>query len=480
MEQRRNKREPSRRHITIAVIANVIIITVIAVMSVVMYRAMLRVEEDRCWGILQDSAEAIEKEIKMQVESNVNILRLVAGAMVQEQRTGDSQENLDAILSHLNDFQDMTIFARIDLLMANGSILLQTGELRSSTMDFQAIAEKGVSISGRRTDVETGKEVIRCSVPVVTGEQTVAILLGVVNCEELPETLNSSMYDGEAYVCLVDHTTGDFIMDNWHDSLGNLFEMPNRKMLPGYEHIDVREEISQGNTGVVAYESNVNGKASYMYFRPVANSNWHIIVVAQEDVVFRSLHEMKRLLGYLIGMIGIMLASYLAWSLWILRNALKKAEESEKCRYLDSLTGLYNQNKFTQTLDEYEHMALTGIGLLFLDLNGLKYTNDHFGHAAGDQLLINTARILSDSFGTAVYRIGGDEFVALTSELSHTDFVSLSAGVKRKMQEKRIEAAMGITWHATSSTVKAQLKEADDLMYTDKRSYHERNTISHE
>lgn len=472
------KKALTRNDIIWSIIAIIVIIGVISAMSAFIYNYMLKVEEDNCWNIMNNSAQAIEKEINIQIDNNVNVLKLVSGAMVREQRTEGTTENLDAIVSHLNDFQGMTIFDRIDLLYENGDILLQTGGICESGLNFGEIAAKGIHISGRITDAVTGKEMVSCAVPVIQEQKAVAILMGVIQCERFPQIFRTGIYDGHAYICIVDRSTGDFIMDDWHSSLGNLYEMKKRQTLPGYEKIDLREEVSQGDTGVIAYKSDVNGKSSYMFFQPIKNRNWQLIIVAQEDVVFSSLIEMKRMLGYMLGIVGVLLIGYLAWSLIMLSQSIKKKVESEKHSYIDNLTGIYNQNKFTQILEEYENNHFTSIGVMFLDLNGLKYTNDNFGYDVGNHLLKNTAQILSNIFGTMVYRIGSDEFVVLTANLTKEEFMALCIQAKNTMQENEIEAAMGITWHDDGKSVKAQLKEADDLMYLNKRSYHECNQSS--
>lgn len=369
----------------------------------------------------------------------------------------------------------MTIFERIDVLMENGSILLQTGELRTSTMNFEAIAKKGISTSGRRVDTDTGKEVIRCSVPVVKDGHTVAILLGVVVCEDLPEIFTSSMYNGNTYVCLIDRITGDFIMDSWHDSLQNFYEMPNRKMLPKYQNVNLYEEVAEGNTGVVAYESNVNGKDSYMYYRPIQNLDWQIIIVAQDDVVFESLETMESSLAFMFITIGALSTGYLIWCIFILVKAMKNENMLIKNSYIDSLTGVFNQNKFFAALEEFEKTSINGVGMVFLDLNGLKYTNDHLGHNVGDILLKDTANILTKNFGSNVYRIGGDEFVTISTNISEELINTIAENVKLDMTEKNIEISMGVTWRPNSKTIKTQLKEADDLMYIDKRNYHNKD-----
>jgi len=105
----------------------------------------------------------------------------------------------------------------------------------------------------------------------------------------------------------------------------------------------------------------------------------------------------------------------------VLRDISKRKKEAEQILYLanhDALTGLANRRSF-QT-----HMCVTveaakdqdgQIGLLFVDLDTFKEVNDTLGHAAGDQVLIEVARLLQRVVGAAdfVARLGGDEFAVV-------------------------------------------------------------------
>jgi diguanylate cyclase (GGDEF)-like protein len=89
-----------------------------------------------------------------------------------------------------------------------------------------------------------------------------------------------------------------------------------------------------------------------------------------------------------------------------------------RSRY-DSLTGLLNRNGFIEAVDarlaKASHSAPQT--LIFVDINEFKGINDRFGHAAGDRVLQEIARILSESTGSdMVCRWGGDEFVMLLSQ----------------------------------------------------------------
>ena len=83
----------------------------------------------------------------------------------------------------------------------------------------------------------------------------------------------------------------------------------------------------------------------------------------------------------------------------------------------DRLTGLENRRAFDAFLArlETEGVRYRDVALVFLDLDGLKHTNDHFGHGAGDELIIGAARCIELAFGSQgrCYRIGGDEFAVI-------------------------------------------------------------------
>lgn len=90
----------------------------------------------------------------------------------------------------------------------------------------------------------------------------------------------------------------------------------------------------------------------------------------------------------------------------------------ERMRYLsthDVLTGLYNRNFFEAEMERLQNSRLEPVNVMVVDVNGMKATNDTYGHAAGDELLRRTAQVLRISFRKEdiIARIGGDEFVVL-------------------------------------------------------------------
>lgn len=156
---------------------------------------------------------------------------------------------------------------------------------------------------------------------------------------------------------------------------------------------------------------------------------------------------------------------------------------TEKMTHLaqhDALTNLPNRallsDRITQAITLAERRG-GHLALLFLDLDNFKHINDSLGHAAGDQLLQEVARRLSDCVRSSdtVSRLGGDEFVVLLSEshsaedAAHTAEKILSAlAVPHSIGEQQlyITSSIGIsTYPSDAEDGESLIKNADTAMY---------------
>ncbi|MEU1533766.1 diguanylate cyclase CdgB [Streptomyces fagopyri] len=121
-----------------------------------------------------------------------------------------------------------------------------------------------------------------------------------------------------------------------------------------------------------------------------------------------------------------------------------------------------------------------GLAVLFCDLDGFKSINDRFGHNAGDAVLIEVARRLTNGVrdGDTVARLGGDEFVVLADGLGRADAADLAVRLRNAIippirvdgRAVRVGASFGIGWAHCGMTADEVLKSADERMYVEKRS----------
>ena len=154
----------------------------------------------------------------------------------------------------------------------------------------------------------------------------------------------------------------------------------------------------------------------------------------------------------------------------------------------DALTGLANRTLF---LDRLEHAVAAssrgpeGVGVLYVDLDGFKAVNDTAGHQAGDELLVQVARLLSGCVrpGDTVARLGGDEFAVVCAGASaEADLVvigqrilaALAAPLRVRGHDAVVGASIGARWcpgdPATPVRVEQVVRDADEAMYEAKRA----------
>jgi diguanylate cyclase (GGDEF)-like protein len=153
--------------------------------------------------------------------------------------------------------------------------------------------------------------------------------------------------------------------------------------------------------------------------------------------------------------------------------------------YKDPLTGLANRASLNDRLElELDHAQRNGklVALLFLDLDGLKRTNDELGHDAGDALIRGFgARVKAVvRKGDTVARLAGDEFNVILPELDDMDGAQLVATkILHSLREPlvfeghamQIKASIGIALFPTHATTPSDLQRlADEAMYRAKEA----------
>lgn len=165
---------------------------------------------------------------------------------------------------------------------------------------------------------------------------------------------------------------------------------------------------------------------------------------------------------------------------YFLASAINKIQTEailKKYSFFDGLTGLGNRNRYLRDLNQLTDIVPRQMGVIYIDLNGLKEINDRFGHAEGDAALSNAARIIRDVLPEEqAYRIGGDEFVALCPEMSRKEFYDRVEQIKNGfILCGGLSASMGVRWSGEGCDVCRMVSEADELMYEDKKQYYRTN-----
>ena len=153
----------------------------------------------------------------------------------------------------------------------------------------------------------------------------------------------------------------------------------------------------------------------------------------------------------------------------------------EHIAHFDALTNLPNRLLLADRLQQAMAQALRRgqqLAVVYLDLDGFKGVNDRHGHGVGDQLLIHLATAMKDTLreGDTLARIGGDEFVAVLTDLDGIEncvpmltrlLGAASAPVQFGAVALQGSASIGVTFYPQANEMEADqlLRQADQAMY---------------
>lgn len=154
----------------------------------------------------------------------------------------------------------------------------------------------------------------------------------------------------------------------------------------------------------------------------------------------------------------------------------RRQDEIYYMSYYDSLTGLYNRRFFEEEIKRIDTERNLPISIIMGDCNGLKLTNDTFGHSEGDKLLKKAAEAIKSACRAddIAARWGGDEFIIL---LPKTEKEEAEATVKKiksicsnmKIDSINVSISFGYdTKQSIGEDIFKILKSAEDYMYKHK------------
>ncbi|MBI9010259.1 MAG: PAS domain S-box protein [Tenericutes bacterium] len=143
----------------------------------------------------------------------------------------------------------------------------------------------------------------------------------------------------------------------------------------------------------------------------------------------------------------------------------------------DFLTGLYNRRYFVESYNKMDNPRYYPLGILMLDVNGLKIINDAYGHAVGDIALKKVSDMLQNSCrkDDIICRIGGDEFAVILPNVSQDELESIKTNIQEAStinKVNNIELSLATGYEIKDKDIEGDLEDiltlAENHMYRHK------------
>ncbi|MEG0994818.1 MAG: GGDEF domain-containing protein, partial [Bacilli bacterium] len=168
---------------------------------------------------------------------------------------------------------------------------------------------------------------------------------------------------------------------------------------------------------------------------------------------------------YLIILAIIFLPLAVAITLYFFLKKKKKKKEVKKedrRKYTDMLTSLKNRNYLNLKINEWEENKILPQTIVVIDLNNVKYVNDNYGHAEGDNLIVKAASILVNTQleNSEIIRTDGNEFLIYLVGYSEQQSETYTQKLAKELKELPHEfgAALGY------SMIQDEIKTIDDAI----------------
>jgi two-component system cell cycle response regulator len=317
-----------------------------------------------------------------------------------------------------------------------------------------------------------------------------------------------SLEEAEREVLGLDHAeAGSLLLDNW--GLPEVFQLPIR-----YHH----EPERLGNPGLLPLARLLATSAAIADFfyhertlealRVIRESARRRALEAEIDHLMIRVYSEAVDIGTIFDMDMSRQKSYqdileeanfeLNKSTLALEKTLRKrARENEQLKeqvVRDGLTGLNNYRYFHELLDRELDRALRyqrPLGLILGDIDKFKEVNDTFGHQMGDQMLVEIARVFTETLrkSDCVARYGGEEFAILLVETPLESTLAMAERLRELVgqlkvsqggREARVTISFGLTaidQHPFPVTKEEMIRLADEALYEAKRTGRNRSCV---
>lgn len=354
--------------------------------------------------------------------------------------------------------------------------------------------------------------IISCIVPVYREDIMLAVVGMDLPIEYVLNSIAEEIAYDSGYVCIINqenqlvyHPYEENVAEDMHewqqvvkraeihnkkDICNHMYKGKHRLMMPVsmkngmyFVYLVSKQEVKQQNSGyylILAF--------SFM----VAFILSLCIVAKKADRMLHPLTKLKEAVDQVtLGNYQVSVVQRSNDEIEILSDSIQKMlditrlhmNEMNALAYKDPLTRVRNKAAFNEEIEKYDDRIRMGydmFGVIVFDVNNLKIVNDERGHDAGDIYLNNCCQLICKTYEhSPVFRIGGDEFIAILEKQDFANAVQLQERFYNKMEEicnvateieEKVSIASGMAFYCVGDSCFQDIfKRADEAMYKNKK-----------
>lgn len=142
--------------------------------------------------------------------------------------------------------------------------------------------------------------------------------------------------------------------------------------------------------------------------------------------------------------------------------------------FYDRMTNLLNRISFEKFISDSDYMELNSIGVIFINIDGLKKINESLGYQVGNHYILELANILTTVFSSeSIFRISGDEFLVIQTDVEQREIERGIAQLQDSLSDlKLFSVSIGYAWDNVEIDVEQLLEYATQSMKVNKARYY--------
>lgn len=319
-----------------------------------------RIAMENCLNTLDDATSQFVSEIKRNMSIRRQQLEVIAEILAEYDDIASAEARI-----HMSSIQQRGVLSSLTVLLPDNQVIFfKDGKYQKqeSMLDYEEEVLKGAYVSGViPSDLNEKEKFIYQAVPIEKDGNIKGIIYELINLNTFPEIYTSAAFGWNAQLYILDGETGDFLLDTWHDELGNFYDdaMGMRKTRQGYDFEQWIQDLKDGKEGYLVFEPKDAGEDFYAYAQPVGINRWMAQLTAPESVVFEGAIRIRRVLYILAVMNMVLLLSYFRWNVFRIRKraALREMQLQQTTYMYDVQKCLFDAHKYPERMEEALHKA---------------------------------------------------------------------------------------------------------------------------